>query len=677
MNIDNHRGRLASNALPAGGPLGEQRVTVGAYTMFRCSANILTTLDSAGQLIQDQNRHTRPRRSASKSSSCLTHLRHKVKVIMRGPSASLIAALHLGVLVLAACSPAASHVVADNTRPNVVLIMTDDQGYGDLSRHGNPILRTPNLDQLAEQSIRLTDFHVAPVCTPTRGQLLTGLDALRNGASSATGQRFLLKRGLTTMAEVFSANGYRTAMYGKWHLGGNFLDFRPHERGFDDAVWFLRGGVQSTPNYWNSDLMDDFYFRNGKYEQFKGYATDVWFELGTEFVKESSQSNRPFFLYLPLNAPHAPLLVPDHYRAPYRHLDKNTATFFGMIANVDERIGQFLSMLEDEKLRENTIVIFLTDNGTAYGQDVHNAGMRGRKGSLYDGGHRVPFFISWPNGELRGPSDVDALAQAQDVLPTLIELCNLQAPSGLQFDGISLAPLLRGAFQPELESRMLVVQQADHKGPGTVMWKKWRLVENELYNVEEDRGQEVDLAVRHPDIVERMRVHYDRWWSGVEPHLPLERFRIGSNEEVKLTAYDWWHGRRVPNWPHLRRGDTSNGRFELTVDIPGTYRVALRRWPRESGAGIRDSVPAYVPFDSYMSGDPLLDNFPSGKAYDVRRARIRFGEFEEAKLVEGNEQEVTFTFHVPSGEADLQTWFATADGEEFGAHYVYIQRVTE
>ncbi|MEX2232935.1 MAG: sulfatase-like hydrolase/transferase [Cyclobacteriaceae bacterium] len=261
---------------------------------------------------------------------------------------------------------------SQTNKPNVIIIMTDDQGYGDLSRHGNRVLKTPNMDNLAAQSIRFTDFHVGSVCTPTRGQLLTGLDALRNGAVTAHGQRHVLKLGLKTMGDIFLSNGYRTAMYGKWHLGGNFKDFMPHERGFEDAVWFLRGGVQSMPNYWNSDLMDDvLYYNNGgaKHAQkkFPGYATDVWFDLGTQFVKKSKNNNEPFFLYLPLNAPHAPLLVPDHCREPYKHLNKQTATYFGMIAHVDHRLGQFVSMLEEEGLRDNTILIFLTDNGTANG----------------------------------------------------------------------------------------------------------------------------------------------------------------------------------------------------------------------------------------------------------------------------------------------------------------------
>lgn len=576
--------------------------------------------------------------------------------------------------------PAAAPAAGPAARPNVILIMTDDQGYGDFSLHGNPVIKTPALDALARRSIRFTDFHVTPICTPTRGQLLTGLDALRNGATSATGQRLLLKRGLPTMGDIFRANGYRTALYGKWHLGGNFVDFRPHERGFEDAVHFLRGGVQSHPNYWNSDLFDDHLYHNGELKQFPGYATDVWFDLGTEFVRQRKQDGRPFFLYLPLNAPHGPYLVPDTYRQPYKHLEKLVATFYGMIASVDDRIGRFVAMLEEEGMADNTLLIFLTDNGTAEGHVVYNAGMRGHKTSLYEGGHRVPCWIRWPNGNLIPPQDIDVLTQCQDLLPTLIELCGLRVPAGLTFDGTSIAPLLRDVDQPELEDRMLVVQRITSKGRGTVMWRKWRLVEEELYDIGRDPGQKTNVAAQHPQIVQRLKAHYDRWWESVEPGLGLERYRLGSNQqEAMLTAYDW-EGRTVANWPHLRRGDMGQGKYAVIIDQAGRYHVALRRWPKESGAGIRDAVPRHVPADEYMAFDddhpsPHVPPFPPGKALDITGARVRFGDQEQTLPVRADDREVVFTFDLARGNTELQTWFATADGREFGGYYVYIQRL--
>jgi arylsulfatase A-like enzyme len=582
-------------------------------------------------------------------------------------------------LLCVAAATAIASAAAPSTRPNVILIMTDDQGYGDFSRHGNPAIKTPQLDALAGRSIRFSDFHVAPTCTPTRGQLMTGLDALRNGATSATGQRLLLKRGLPTMGDIFLANGYRTALYGKWHLGGNFTDFRPHERGFEDAVHFLRGGVQSHPNPWNSDLFDDYLYHNGELKQFPGYATDVWFNLGTEFVRKRQQDRAPFLLYLPLNAPHAPYMVPDEYRQPYQQLDKLVATFFGMIGSVDRRIGRFVAMLEEEGLADDTILIFLTDNGTAEGDVIYNGGMRGRKSSLYEGGHRVPCWIRWPNGNLVEPRDIGALTQCQDLLPTLIELCGLEVPAGVTFDGTSLAPLLRGKAQPELADRMLVVQRVTAKGRGAVMWRHWRLVEEELYDLSRDPGQQNDVAAGNPEIVRRLKAHYERWWKSVEPGLALERYRIGADRDVAMfTAYDW-EGRTVANWPHVRRGDRGNGRHAMTVDQPGSYRVTLRRWPKESGAGIRAAVPRHVPPDDFMAYDdehrsPHVPPFPPGKALDIVGASVRLGGQEQSMPVRADDQEVSFTFKLEPGETELQTWFKTADGGEFGAYYAYIQR---
>ncbi len=564
---------------------------------------------------------------------------------------------------------------ASPKRPNVILLMTDDQGYGDFSCTGNPVLKTPALDSLAASSIRFTNFHAAPACTPTRSQLLTGLHCLRNGASSPHGQRTLLKRGLRTMGDIFKANGYRTALYGKWHLGGNFRGFRPHERGFQDAVHFLRGGVQSHPNYWNSDLMNDHLYHSGVLKKFPGYATDLWFKLGARFVLDARRSGTPFFLYLPVNAPHAPLLVPERYRRPYLGLPKETATFFGMIGTVDEQVAKLRSMLKREGLLDDTIFVFLTDNGTAYGEKVFNAGMRGKKGSLYEGGHRVPLWVSWPNGGLRPAGDIDSLTQVQDVLPTLLDLCGMSDAGDTAIEGTSLAPLLRGKPQPELDQRMTVVQFSESEGQGAVLWNDWRLVKDELYRISKDPAQKRDVAGEFPEIAARMREHYRMWWKQVEPHLSLEPYSIGqAGEEVKLTAYDWWHGPRVYNWPHLRRGERSTGRYLLRIEKAGEYEVELRRWPREAGARIRAAVPRYVPFDRFMAFEDDIAPFPPGKALPVVEARVRFGDQEQSKPVDERSLGVTFRFQLGEGSVDLQTWFRLESSEEFGAYYVYIRK---
>lgn len=577
----------------------------------------------------------------------------------------------LFILALFTCNNAEK-----DERPNVILVMTDDQGYGDFSKFGHPVLKTPNLDQLHDESIRFTDFHVAPVCTPTRSQLLTGVDAMHNGAFNAHGQHHLLNRKYTTMGDVFFQNGYNTALYGKWHLGGNFPGYRPHERGFQDAVYFLRGGHWSHPNYWNSDMMDDYYYHNGVLEQYEGYATDLWFQLGETFVQKSKNEKKPFFLYLPLNAPHIPLLVPEENRVDYLEtgLDRESITFFAMIDAVDKNIGAFIEMLKREDLWDNTIFIFLTDNGSALYKQEFNAGMRGKKASDYEGGHRVPLFISWPDGDLMDPGAIDYLTQCQDLLPTLIDLCNLNLAREIYFNGQSLKSLLKGEEMKQLEERILVAQFRDGKNKSAVMWNKWRLVNgNELYNLENDLLQEKNVADQYPEIVSRLSNHYNGWWEQSERSIDdPSPYYIGlTDEEYKLTAYDWYWGKRVFNWPHLRAGDTGNGKYRVVFEEPGVYSISLRRWPKEAEAGICASVPAFTPFD------PFLGDLQEGKAHDIRQARVKLGEKIVTQQVDADALSVTFTFEVEKGETFLQTWFINPAGEEFGAYYVYINKLPD
>ena len=349
--------------------------------------------------------------------------------------------------------------------PNVIIVMTDDQGYGDLSANGNPVLKTPNLDQLASQSVRLTDFHVAPMCTPTRGQLMSGRDALDNGAMNVGSGRTMLRKTIPTMANFFAGAGYRTALFGKWHLGDNY-PYRPQDRGFEETLTFPSSHMSSAPDYWNNDYFDDFYRHNGQLQQYPGYSTDVFFAEAMEWMRQRGALGQRFFAYLALNAPHAPLFVPQQYRDPYAGLPHDQASFFGMIANIDENMGKLEQTLVDAGLRDNTIVIFLTDNGTRWGDVIFNAGMRDRKQSLYEGGHRVPFFIRWPAGRLRDPADIGELTQVQDVLPTLIELAGLPNPAGTAFDGIEprKPPARRSASASRTEARCPILA-SDHADP--------------------------------------------------------------------------------------------------------------------------------------------------------------------------------------------------------------------
>jgi arylsulfatase A-like enzyme len=559
------------------------------------------------------------------------------------------------------------------TKPNVILVFTDDQGYGDFSVFGNPHVQTPNLDKLSEECIVFSNFHVAPVCTPTRSQLITGIDAMHNAAYSPHGQFHLLNKDLPTMAEVFKHNGYQTALYGKWHLGGNFENYRPHERGFDDAVYFLRGGHWSHPNYWNSDCYDDFYYHNGKLEQFKGYATDIWFDLGMKFIKNCKKENSPFLLFLPLNAPHLPWLSPSKYRKPYleSNLDKSAINFFAMISAVDEQMGTFIDFLKNSHAWDNTIFLFFTDNGSTLWEQEYNAGMKGKKGSLYEGGHRVPLFFSWPQKGFSGPSEISELTECQDIFPTLMTLCKLKFPDSIPFEGLDITELIEDRNTNEIKNRVEIVQYQDTKYQACIMFKEWRLVNgDELYNLETDPLQEHNIINENRHIADSLLRIYDSWWmNGKSTSIP-QPYYISGKEEVKLTAYDWYEGERIYNWPHLRNGDKSNGKYLLFVTNPGKYYVTLRRWPVESGAGICESVPAFRPFDDYLGSLPASENLP------VVKGKVQLGNQIIEKEVKPDDKEISFSVILPEGENHLQTWFIENDGTQSGAYYVYINRVT-
>ena len=210
----------------------------------------------------------------------------------------------------------------------------------------------------------------------------------------------MLRRGIPTMADVFAGSGYRTGLFGKWHLG-DVYPYRPQDRGFQKAIWFPSSHIPSAPDYWNNDYFDPhFRLEDGSIRQFKGYCTDIFFAEAMHWMKERAAAGEPFFVYLPLNAAHGPLYVPDKYREPYRSLDRQTASFFGMLANIDGNLGHLDTMLQRTGLRDNTILIFMTDNGGTAGTKVFNAGMKGHKVQLWEGGHRVPCFIRWPAGGL-------------------------------------------------------------------------------------------------------------------------------------------------------------------------------------------------------------------------------------------------------------------------------------
>ncbi|GMU21542.1 MAG: hypothetical protein AMXMBFR13_16350 [Phycisphaerae bacterium] len=579
-----------------------------------------------------------------------------------------------GVLVL--LSPG-RQAYARPAQPNVIIVLTDDQGYGDLSCHGNPVLKTPHLDRLRDQSIRFTDFHVAPMCTPTRSQLLTGRDALDNGAMNVSSGRTMIRRGIPTLANMFADSGYRTGLFGKWHLG-DVYPYRPQDRGFHKAIWFPSSHISSAPDYWNNDYFDPhFRLEDGTIRPFKGFCTDIQFGEAMKWMEQQTKAGEPFFAYIALNAAHGPLYAPESYRAPYRELGRQLAGFFGMIANIDDNMDRLETMLQKTGLRDNTILVFMTDNGGTAGVNTFNAGMKGKKIELWEGGHRVPCFIRWPAGELGEPRDIDELIHVQDILPTLEELCSLESSPDPKRDGTSLAGLLRGQ-QSRLPDRMLVVQfsrmdrQVPRSGDAAVLWKRWRLLPGrpgwELYDLSTDPGQERDVADQHPDVVKAMSEHYEQWWAEVEPTMNLlSNLTIGAEAEPEtlLSAADW-QDVFLDQQRQVRGGLGRSGPWGLKVAEDGQYVFELRRWPREADHPLSAGLPLHKQVDGEL---------PPGKALPIAKARLRVGTSEQTQDVKPEDKHVRFSVPLKKGETRAQTWFYDVDGQErCGAYYVYVHR---
>ena len=536
--------------------------------------------------------------------------------------------------------------------PNVILVLTDDQGYGDLSCHGNPVLKTPNLDKLFAESVRFTDHHVAPMCTPTRGELMTGMQAFRNGAVFVCQGKSMIRRGTATMADVFKASGYATGHFGKWHLGDN-CPYRPQDRGFEETVHHGAWGITSLADHWTNDYFDDIYEHNGKRRQYQGYCTDVWFKEAMRWMAQQQKSKRPFFCYLPTNVPHWPYTVDKQYA----DMCKGNP-FLGMIAQFDENMGRLEQFLQDSGLRENTILIFMTDNGTAAGHKIFNAGMRGHKTEYYEGGHRVPFFLRWPAAGLDKPRDIHELTHSTDVLPTLIDLCRLKKPQQARFDGLSLVPLVQRKTD-KLPDRKLVIQYRDLGRPGVVLWRRWRLVHGrELYDLAEDPGQKTDVADEYPDIAEAMKEHYARWREEMPPpEQQINTVSVGVDAEpVALLCSANWIGAYADSWHNLR-GGVKNGHWDLQVEESGDYEIALYGWPRGSGAAMN------APFKG-LPGRAVLE------------ARLKIGDREMTKKTSPDAISVDFTVSLNKGDQPrLQSWFYSETGKDLGGSYfVYVTK---
>ena len=431
-------------------------------------------------------------------------------------------------------------------KPNIILILTDDQGYGDISAHGNPVLKTPHLDKLRGDSVRFTDFHVSPTCSPTRSALMTGRHEFKNGVTHTILERERLTLKATTVAQVLQSAGYTTGIFGKWHLGDE-AEYQPHRRGFDEVFIHGCGGIGQTFPGSCGDAPGNKYFdpailHNGKFERTTGYCTDVFYAQATKWIDTQRQAKRPFFAYIPSNAPHAPYIAKPEDKALYegKGLAADTESFFGMIHNIDQNVGKLLARLDEWGIANDTLVIFMNDNGGTAGVKVFNAGMRGAKVTAWLGGTRACSFWRWP-GTLK-PADCGALAAHIDIFPTLVALTGAKIPDDVkpQVEGRSLVPLLKNPTA-QWADRYLFSHQgrwpkfADPNESkfrmAAVRNTRWALVSEkggrepnwQLFDLQTDYAQQHDVLAQHPEVVKELGAAFDKWWGECLPLMVNEK----------------------------------------------------------------------------------------------------------------------------------------------------------
>ncbi|MEY4689373.1 MAG: Arylsulfatase [Verrucomicrobiota bacterium] len=448
-----------------------------------------------------------------------------------GPSRLLLLALLLAT--------AAAGAVPQ--RPNIILVMPDDVGYGDYACLGNPIMRTPAVDGFKKESLLFTQFHVSPTCAPTRSALMSGRHEFKNGVTHTILERERMAPSTFTLPQMLKTVGYATGIFGKWHLGDEAA-YQPDQRGFDEVYIHGGGGIGQTypgscgdaPGNTN---INPTLWHNGRFERTSGYCTDLFFAAALQWIEAKRQGSEPFFAYIPLNAAHGPHVVPEAY---YQHylgrpgVDEDTAKFLGMVENVDTNFGRLLAKLQEWGLRENTLVIYLaSDNGGTSGRSIFNAGMRAGKNTPYQGGTRVPCFFRWPAGAVPAGAETDALAAHLDLYPTLAEITGATLPpeKRRQLEGRSLLPLLTNPRAPWAD-RTLVhhvgrwakgkAEAAKYSGCA-IQNSRFTLVNNaELYDLKADPGETMNVIAAHPEVVTSLRTAYEQWWREVQPLLVNE-----------------------------------------------------------------------------------------------------------------------------------------------------------
>jgi len=578
--------------------------------------------------------------------------------------------------------------VFSQNRPNVIFVMPDDISHNAFSYYKKNGPQTPNINELAEESVRLTDFHVSPSCSPTRAALLTGRPSDVVGVWHTINGRNMMRADEITMADVFKDSGYATGLFFKWHLGDNY-PFRPKDRGFEYVAWIKGGGTGQLPDYWDNtnnhakilvnDVLVDMTDEDDGIEG--AFTTNFFFNRAFEFMDDNIKKEKPFFAYIPLGTAHAP-----HVSPPDTREGVNAKT--GTIENIDKNMGRLLKYLDDRGIADNTILVFTTDNGGG-------TYLRGGKGSNYDGGTKVPCFIRWPNGNLGGKGksrDVLPLTAHIDWLPTFMDILNFhdvaKRPKKLKIRGRSFKPFLDNDTSNDpidYKNRSVTINDMWTEMPQKYkklsvrkdIWKgdeitnKWRLIRTnsesdwELYDVINDELQQNDVIRNSANkgIISDLKKEYELWWQLVdERSSEYTRIILGSSEEPESELYAMdFHGTIIWEQAMVKKGVSGSGFIAVDFDKQGTYNFDLRRWPKE------------------LENKTTLTSAGPGKALDIASARVKIWNgdkvyVDETKKANPNADGVHFNLeNLPKGPAFIQTWFYNSMGEMEGSvYYNYV-----
>ncbi len=537
--------------------------------------------------------------------------------------------------------------------PNVIVVLIDNMGYYELSRNGHQVVQTPRLDRLSEEAAYFSDFYAPPFCSPSRTALLTGRYALRAGVHNTVGGVSILHKNEITVADLLKKGGYKTAIFGKWHLG-NTYPYAPGFRGFDEVFIHGGGGVSQLEDYYGNNHLDATWEHNGQYVKSRGFSTDVLFDQGIDFIGRNRED--PFFCFISTPAVHFPTL--KHPEVSKRMLERGVEdseflAIYSMIENVDDNIGRLLDYLVEIGIRDNTLLIVASDQGVNdRGAARHRAGDVKDRGVQYDEKHQVYCMVQYPKLTDRNPGQIEALAGMVDLTPTILDICGMEIPNNL--DGQSLTPLLAGTDEWNNERKLIVQcprKRERYKWDNvSVKYQQWRFVDGKaLYNVETDSGQLVNVIEDHPELVEELTKSYEAFWSSLPPADDLIPAHIlGADEmpSVRLNGMDWYKG----DAPWTQQGlakKTSQGAWLVEIARDGMYRFELRRYPREASVAI-----------------------------GATEARVEVGDISSKVKLDLDAKKAVLEMELTRGRYDMKTYLrddvGALDQPEWGAYYVYV-----